>query len=291
MKIKLWIVGFLLLLSFWFPLESLAWVRGIYITQPTLESSKRIKYLIKRSKAVGINTFVIDLHRMGRLTRKNILLVKRANLHYVARIVMFPHGGLHSQVTSQKYLQKRYRRIMQAVSLGAQEIQLDYIRYRKTQRASSKNARYIYNVIKQVRSLLRGKGVKLQIDIFGEAAHRESRSIGQNVPLFAPLLNAICPMVYPSHYEPFRYHARHPYQTVYNSLVALRQQLKKYPDVKIYAYIELSNYRHRLSRQGRVNYILKELRAVRNSHADGWYAWSARNKYNILFSILSRRRP
>lgn len=268
------------------PFTVQAWVRGIYVTQPTLESSKNIKYLIKNAKKLGINTFVIDFYKMRRRYRKNIALVKKNNIHYVARIVMFPHGALSSQVHSKKYLQKRYHQIMQAASLGAEAIQLDYIRYRKSRRASTKNAKDIYKIIKHVKELLRGKGVKLQIDIFGVAAHRESLHIGQNVPLFAPLLNAICPMVYPSHYEPFRYHAKRPYETVYDSLVSLREQLKDFPDVKIYAYIELYNYRYRLSRAAKVKYILAELKAVRDAHANGWYAWSAKNKYAILFSIL-----
>ena len=280
---------FIIFINLVIPLSAFAWVRGIYITQPMLEHTRKIKSFIRQAKPLGINTFVIDYYRMSRRYRQNIALVKRANIHYVARIVMFPHGALHSQVISHKYLQKRYRQIMQAVSLGADEIQLDYIRYRKTQRPSSQNAKNIYKVIKHVHDMLRGKRVKLQIDIFGVAAHSESYAIGQNVPLFAPLLDAICPMVYPSHYEPYRYHAKRPYETIYKSLTALRRQLRNFPDVKVYAYIELYNYRYPLSRQNKINYILAEMRAVRDAHADGWYAWSARNKYAILFYILRMR--
>ena len=134
--------------------------------------------------------------------------------------------------------------------------------------------------------LLRGKGVKLQVDIFGIATLGESYAIGQNAELFAPLLSGICPMVYPSHYEPFRYHAVRPYETVYHSLTSLNQLLQREPDVKVYAYIELSNYRYPLSRSAKVNYILAELQAVYNAHADGWYAWSPRNQYRLLFAIL-----
>lgn len=280
----------LVILTFGLPLSASAWVRGIYLTQYTAQVTKSVKNYIKRAKASGVDTFVIDYYRKSRKYQRNIALIKQNHIHYVARIVMFPHGALHSQVVSQKYLNRRYRQIMQAVAMGAEEIQLDYIRYKKSQRPSKQNARNIYRVIKHVRDMLRGKGVKLQIDIFGVAAHSESFSIGQNVPLFASALDAICPMVYPSHYEPFRHHARRPYQTVYDSLVALRKQLKDFPKVKIYAYIELYNYRYPLSRQNKVNYILAEIRAVRDAHADGWYAWSARNKYSILFAIL-RGRP
>ncbi len=285
MKIKFWPITVLFLLLF-ISLPANAFVRGIYVTQPTLESTRTIKYLIEQAKSVGIDTFVVDFYGMSRRYRENIALVKQNNLHYVARIVMFPHGAFDWQVKSDAYLQKRYQQIMQAVSLGAEEIQLDYIRYKHTQPMSSQNAKNIYEIIKQVHHMLQGKNVKLQIDIFGVAAHSESFAIGQNVELFAPLLDAICPMVYPSHYEPFRYHAVRPYETVYKSLTALRQLLRKNPDVKVYAYIELYNYRYFLSKEAKVNYILAELRAVRDAHADGWYAWSPQNKYNLLFSIL-----
>lgn len=272
------------------PVSASALVRGIYLTQYTAMVTSKVKYYIQQAKASGIDTFVIDYYHMSRKLKKNVALIKQNNIHYVARIVMFPHGALPSQVTSQTYLNKRYQQIMEAVSIGADEIQLDYIRYKKSQPPSKQNARNIDKVIQHVSDMLKGKGVKLQIDIFGVAAHSEALYIGQNAPLFADKLHAICPMVYPSHYEPFRYHATRPYQTVYDSLVDLRKQLKDFPNVKIYAYIELYNYRYPLSRQNKINYILAEMRAVRDADVDGWYAWSARNKYSILFAIL-RNRP
>lgn len=279
----------LLLLIVCLPISTNALIHGVYLTEYTAQVTKEVKWYIQQAKISGIDTFVIDYSQKSQKYQKNIALIKQNNIHYVARIVMFPRGALHSQVTSQEYLNKRYQRIMQAVSLGAEEIQLDYIRYKKSRRPSKQNAKDIFRVIKHVRDMLRGKGVKLQVDIFGVAAFGESFSIGQNVPLFASQLDAICPMVYPSHYEPFRYHAQRPYQTVYESLVALRKQLKNFPNVKIYAYIELYNYRYPLSRQNKIKYILAQIRAVRDAHADGWYAWSARNRYGSLFAILKGR--
>lgn len=263
-----------------------AFVKGIYVTQPTLESTRNIKYLIAQAKSVGITTFVIDYWGMNRLTRQNIVLVKQNGLRYVARITMFPYGGEPAQVKSEAYLQKRYRQIMEAVSLGADEIQLDYIRYKPTQRPSSQNAIDINQIIRHIRNLLQGKGVRLQMDVFGVSSFKEALYIGQYPALFATSLDAICPMVYPSHYEPFRYHAVRPYETVYKSLVALRTQLRSAPHIKIYAYIELHNYRYPLSHDAKVKYILDQMRAVRDAGADGYYVWSPTNKYSILFSIL-----
>lgn len=286
MKIKGSIGRLLFLVGLMIPVVASAFVKGIYITQPTLESTKTIKYLISESKAVGIDTFVIDYFKMNKYTRQNIALVKQSGIRFVARITMFPEGAVDSQVKSQQYLQRRYRQIMEAVALGANEIQLDYIRYKPTQRPSPQNSVNIYQIIKHIRELLADKNVKLQVDVFGVSSFKEALYIGQHPALFAHALDAINPMVYPSHYEPFRYHAVRPYQTVYDSLVALKEQLHESPHVKIHAYIELYNYRYPLSHSAKVNYILAQMKAVRDAGADGYYVWSATNKYKILFFIL-----
>jgi len=279
-----------LILLFALPNNSHAFVRGIYVTQTTLESTPTIKYLIANAKEVGIGTFVIDYDRMSKRTQQNIALVKEAGIRFVARIVMFPYGALPSQVSSEAYLARRFRQIQEAVSLGADTIQLDYIRYRSSQHGSSQNAIDIYGIIDKIRKQLETKGVSLEVDVFGEATLFEAKYIGQNVQLFAQAVDAICPMVYPSHYFPYAFHARRPYETVYNSLSSLRRQISGYPDVHVYAYIELFNFRFPLSRNAKIQYILDEFRAVRDAHADGWYAWSATNKYRLLFYILAQRK-
>ena len=38
----------------------------------------------------------------------------------------------------------------------------------------------------------------------------------------------------------------------------------------------------------RVKYIRAQLRAVREANAEGWLAWSAGNRYDLLFEILRR---
>ncbi len=95
-------------------------------------------------------------------------------------------------------------------------------------------------------------------------------------------------MVYPSHYEPFRYHATRPYETVYDSLVGIKDQLKDTPvKVKVIPYIELSNYRYPLSHSKKLEYIEAQIKAAENGGADGWYVWSPHNKYDNLFTVLS----
>jgi hypothetical protein len=104
--------------------------------------------------------------------------------------------------------------------------------------------------------------------------------------MMANTVDALCPMVYPSHFEPFRIHAVTPYETVYRSLRALRTQFANNLPVKIYAYIEISNYRYPLPGAERRAYVVAQMKAVKDAGANGWYVWSAHNKYGFLFSLL-----
>jgi hypothetical protein len=168
-------------------------------------------------------------------------------------------------------------------------VQLDYIRYSSKTDASSQNALDIREVLRFFRARVRERGAKLQIDVFGEVSHGPSLHIGQDMKLFAPEIDAVCPMVYPSHYEPYRERAQQPFETVFGSLTALQQQMGDSP-VPVLAYIELFNHRFPMNVGERVNYIRAQLRAVREAKAEGWLAWSAGNHYDLLFEILRRFR-
>ncbi|MCB1828069.1 MAG: hypothetical protein KDH94_06545, partial [Coxiellaceae bacterium] len=251
----------------------------------TASSTKKMDYLIQRAKKAGIDTFVIDVYGRNKHYAANIAKVRQAGIRYVARVVVYPYGARTHQVRDRKLLYNRLARAKYAVSLGASAIQLDYIRYHRLTPASVYNELNIFEVIKFFRRNI-NPNVNLQIDIFGVAAHRPTRTIGQNAKLFAPVLNSINPMVYPSHYEPFRHHAVRPYSTVMDSVAALRKQLANYPNVKVFAYIELSNYRYPMSYQKKVQYIKAQMQGARDGGANGWYAWSANNHYKILFNML-----
>src|SRR5688572_23637766 len=84
-------------------------IKGIYISQQTLEDRKYLQYLIKRSVQTGINTFVIDLNFVSHSYEKNIMLVKNAGITYVARIVVFPFGSDRHKMRSEAYWMTRYK--------------------------------------------------------------------------------------------------------------------------------------------------------------------------------------
>ncbi len=265
-------------------------VKGIYLTQYSLENTAFLNYLIKRAKSAGIDTFVVDMEKPSKRYRDNIALLKDNNIKYVARIIMFPGGGSAAQIKNPDYWQRKYNLVQQAVDWGAAEIQLDYIRYSSKQRPSSQNAKDIVAIIEWYKNKLVPQKIPLQVDIFGVASYGESMYIGQNIQLFSKTVDAICPMVYPSHYTPFAEHYRTPFETVHSSLDRIQDQFEEEMPIKMYAYIELSNYHYSMTRTQRLAYIKAQIKAVHVAEADGWYAWSPHNRYETLFDVLESEK-
>lgn len=266
--------------------SAFAFTKGIYITQGTLENTETMNYLIKRAKAVGISTFIVDLEKPTKNYQRQIDLIRSNHIKYIARIVFYPGGGTQEQVNSREYFEKKFAIIKKAIDYGAEQIQLDYIRYNTKQPPSSKNAEKIYEIIREVKERISKYNIPLQIDVFGIASYGESKYIGQNIKMFSKTVDAICPMVYPSHYEPFRHHAVRPYQTVYDSLKSIQKQFGFQMPVKLIPYIELSNYRYPLSKAKKLEYIYAQIKAAQDSGADGYYVWSPNNWYDNLFTVL-----
>lgn len=262
-------------------------VKGIYLTQTTLENTTYLKYLIRQAKASGIDTFVIDLERPGKRAMDNVALVKESGIKYVARITMFPGGGTAAMIQNPEVWQRKFKLVNTALNWGADAIQLDYIRYNTKQKPSPQNAQDIMKIISWYKSKI--GSVPLQIDVFGETAFGESKYIGQNAQMIASTVDALCPMVYPSHYQPFKYHYQRPYHTVNGSLVRIKKQFHPDAQVKVIAYIELSNYHYPMSGQKRSDYIRAQLAAVKDAGVEGWYAWSAHNSYDHLFEVMQGR--
>src|ERR1044071_6841292 len=73
-------------------------VKGIYVTQATLENTPFLTYLIRNAKASGINAFVVDMEIPSKRYEQNIALVRESGIKYVARIIMFPDGGTTAQI-------------------------------------------------------------------------------------------------------------------------------------------------------------------------------------------------
>jgi hypothetical protein len=263
-------------------------VRGIYLQQLTAQNPKRLKRLIDRALKVGINTFVVDVWGRSPKYVEAIKTIQEAGISYVPRVTIFPDGASSEQVTDQKLLEHRWGLIDYALSLGAKDVQLDYIRFSVKNPNSPENANRILQVLRFFRERIEQRGARLQIDVFGEVSYAPSTHIGQDIQRFAPAIHAVCPMLYPSHFEPHEQTAKDPYGTVHGALTALERQTQESP-IPVYAYIEPFNYRHHMSDEERGAYFEEQIKAVLDSRAQGFYVWSAGNYYDIVFNTLQRR--
>jgi len=264
-------------------------VKGIYVTQESLEDTALLNHLIIHAKKAGITTFVVDLEQPSQKSKQNAALITNNNIHYVARIIMYPSGGTAQQLSNKAIWEKKYALIQKALEYGASEIQLDYIRYNTKQKASEQNAQDVLKVIQWIKDKLVAEknSVPLQVDVFGISSFGPELHIGQDIKLISKTADAICPMVYPSHFEPYLHHSEHPYETIYDSLSSIKSQFNDNKlTFKLYPYIELSNYRYPLSHDKKIAYIKAQIKAVEDSGADGWYAWSPHNYYDNLFAVL-----
>lgn len=292
MKIKLFI-SFLIFLSLANLQTVSAMDKGIYLTSYTAENLKTLNYLIKQAKSTGISTFVVDVDNVTKRYSNNVPQISNNGLRYIARIVIFPDGATPEQIKSKAYLEKRWKQIEYALSLGASAIQLDYIRYKSHDHAPSlKNQKDVYGAISYFKQKLKAKNknIPLQADVFGIIGYKPEIGIGQDVGDIARTVDSINPMVYPSHFYPPDIHSATPYLTVNNAITRFKARLVNYPNVKIHAFIEVHNYRYRMSDSKNIKYILAEIEGARDSGVDGWYFWSAHNQYDLLFKALKSNR-
>lgn len=292
---KIWIIiTTSFLLSFFSSAQ--AWDKGIYLTQYMLEKPDKLDYLIRESKATGINTFVVDHEYYSSHYAPAVAKVKAAGIKIVTRIVVFSDGGNAKQIHSQAHWEEKFKLADDAIKAGTDVVQLDYIRYSSKEPANPQHAKDVYQIIKWFKAKINAKNVPMEIDIFGEVSYYPSMHIGQDLKMFADSVDGVNPMVYPSHFWPYQKYSAEPYKTINNSLKSLVGQFNGITPFKVHAFIEAANFHYisKTSTADKQKYLLQEIRAVEDAKGvSGWYVWSANNVYENLFQVLktNKTRP
>jgi hypothetical protein len=110
----------------------------------------------------------------------------------------------------------------EAASLGFDEIQFDYVRFPDNGEAMDRVVRYrnpegwtkreaIGRFLREARDELHASGTAVSADVFGlVTTARDDMGIGQTWREIAPAVDAISPMIYPSHYAAGSYGLPHP---------------------------------------------------------------------------------
>ena len=262
---------------------------------------------IPKSKEIGayvnampdIKEYIDHLHKLG--------------IYAVARIVLFkdpvfakaepslavknPNGGLWKDYKGLSYVDPYNKKVWEynfsimdeCIKVGFDEIQFDYIRFPSD--GKIKDCRYmvhhssttavnnIVNFLKEARQ--RYKNIRLSADVFGlTTSASDDMQIGQVIEKMEPYVDALCPMMYPSHYYKGTYGLKDPNKSPYQTIdIGIRHGKEKLGD-KSYKYVP---YIQDFSLG--YKYGVKEIRAQKQALYDNdigeWILWDARALYTI----------
>jgi hypothetical protein len=176
----------------------------------------------------------------------------------------------------------------QAAKLGFDEIQFDYVRFPSDGdlsqiRYPGKHAQpmgwTIPMFLKYARTRLRPLGVRISTDVFGLSATR-NLGIGQFPRRMARYVDAIYPMVYPSHYVKGEYNIidpdSRPGTTVAYSLRDFRNAVQG-SKAKLIPWLQDFS----LGRKYSLADVQDQIQATRLEHTKGFMLWNAEGVYTV----------
>jgi len=188
--------------------------------------------------------------------------------------------------------------IKEIISLGVDEIQLDYVRFPTEGHLldadygipdSLTKPDVITDFISRVYEVTQQEGVKLSADIFGIVAlqHPEDvQNTGQDIRMIMPYLDRIHPMIYPSHfYGEFWGKAnpvKEPYYFIYRMCSVLRDEIED--DNKIIPYLESFSIYHNSVDPFSIS---AQIQAVKDAGLNaGFLFWNAGANYDATWKAL-----
>ncbi len=193
----------------------------------------------------------------------------------------------------------------EAMDAGADEIQLDYVRYPVF---GTKNADFhlkengltrvgvIRDFVREVHAVTSARHVPLSLDVFGVIAlgkRVDIDALGQELPVLASECEALSPMVYPSHYAKgfygFDEPGAHPELIEVGTKGSL-DQIAGVPNAAIVRpWLQDMNWE---SPGFSAEYVHEEMKHAEKAGGVGWLLWNPGQDYSYAFSVLPKRpRP
>jgi hypothetical protein len=190
--------------------------------------------------------------------------------------------------------------VKEAVDLGADEVQLDYVRF-PVYSPGIKNAampppdghrsQAMKAFVRRVHEVTHPQNVPLSLDLFGVTAtgsQDDIEALGQNIGVIGGEAEALSPMVYPSHYAPgyngFDEPGNHPEIVGIGTKAAL-DKLKHAHIASTIMRPWLQAMAYKSSAFG-PKYIQGEIRSAETSGALGWLMWDPDNNYWAVWAAL-----
>jgi hypothetical protein len=177
----------------------------------------------------------------------------------------------------------------EVASLGAREIQFDYVRFpsdgrmdlvRYPFKTDQRPADVIESFLSMARTELAPYGVFIAADVFGlVTSFSTDMLIGQVLENIARQVDFVCPMMYPSHYAAGNYGLpdpdAEPYLTIRTGLQHALTRLDGWSDVLLRPWLQDFSWRHRYGPEQ----VRAQIRAAHELGVDGYMLWNPRNVY------------
>lgn len=226
---------------------------------------------------------------------------------FPVRAVQTPSGGIWHDRGGYKWLDPYNKSNWQymkdiigvAVKDGFPEIQLDYVRFASEGKSGSQffpsksawpdknadKADVIQAFAQYISDDLKPMNIPVSADVFGIISSSKSdQGIGQELVKISKPLDALSPMVYPSHFHLGEYGIPYPnaqpYQIIKKSMDDYQRQV---PGKPIRPWLQAFDLR--IAGKPDVHYgpqeVADEVRAVRDAGYHGFFLWNAGNRYDL----------
>jgi len=189
----------------------------------------------------------------------------------------------------------------ETLAAGVDEIQLDYVRYPTEglahadfALAGAKTTDVIAGFVERVHERTQAAGVPLSIDVFGVVAWQRSvdvRATGQDLTRLGSLVEAVSPMVYPSHFQVgFNGYAEpgaHPEVVAFGTKQTEKVLRKAGSTAVVRPWIQAFPWH---APGYSTTYVQQEIVQARAASGVGWLAWNAGGFYQEVFGAAWQER-
>ena len=196
----------------------------------------------------------------------------------------------------------------QATEDGFDEIQFDYVRFPigKDANAACYGAnlkeytreQLLTDFFSYVQNRLHEKNIVWGADLFGTVigSNPDRYMTGQNYPALAKVTDAICPMIYPSHYRNNTFGLAVPDAEPYKTILKACQLSQKIlndtlhtPKARVRPWLQCFTAKWV---KGHISYgsqqLKEQIQAVYDSGYDEWILWNAANRYDYVKNAVSK---
>ena len=190
----------------------------------------------------------------------------------------------------------------EAISAGADEIQLDYVRYPVI---GTKNADFhlternltrvgvVRDFVREVHAVTKAAGVPLSLDVFGVIAlgkRVDIDALGQDLAMLAPECEVLSPMVYPSHYSKgfygFEEPGAHP-ELIEIGTKGTLDQIAQIPGAALVRpWLQAMFYE---SPGYGPEYLRSETKHAEAAGGTGWLMWNPGQDYRYAWQIMPKK--